>query len=383
MTPATPPRATTNAAESHDLYLDWLRGIAALLVFVTHVRSGYFAKWGDLDAASHGHINYVLFFLTRLGREAVVIFFVLSGYLVGGHAVVDYLKGRFSLARYTVARVSRLYVVAVPALSLTALFDYLHAWDAARDGIRSLLVNLLFLQGIAGDPYGSNGPFWSLSYEWWFYVLFGLGLAGAGAATRRSPPAGAFTLLLIAASVAVLWLKCPGILFMLPLWLFGVAARSLPTVRIPPWIALPCVSLALCVALGVSSLRWDWKGDLLVGVATTAFIYFFRGVAPLRHPWFAAGKSLAAWSFSLYALHYPLNSFVLSLFVPERLTHAGSANWLGWLLVVVGEATVCWAFYWLFERRTPLVRAWLLRLVRGTPPGQSLGHPAAARRLPL
>jgi hypothetical protein len=38
-------------------------------------------------------------------------------------------------------------------------------------------VNAFFLQTIAGPTFGSNGPLWSLAYEWWYYVLFPLVLA--------------------------------------------------------------------------------------------------------------------------------------------------------------------------------------------------------------
>jgi peptidoglycan/LPS O-acetylase OafA/YrhL len=37
--------------------------------------------------------------------------------------------------------------------------------------------NLLFLQGIKCSVYGSNGPLWSLSYEFWYYVIFALGVS--------------------------------------------------------------------------------------------------------------------------------------------------------------------------------------------------------------
>src|SRR5215813_3058612 len=88
MHPANSPEPTARRPERHDAYLDALRGIAALTVFLTHVRGSFFVKWSDLDAASQGPLNYALFVLTRLGRESVIIFFVLSGYLVGGQALL-------------------------------------------------------------------------------------------------------------------------------------------------------------------------------------------------------------------------------------------------------------------------------------------------------
>ena len=356
-----PSRRSDAVAANHDIYLDWLRGIAALLVLFTHVRNGYFVKWSDLDPSSQNHINYVLFVVTRLGREAVIVFFVLSGYLVGGHALSSYRKGRYTLQKYLVARIARLYVVIVPALILTGIFDALHgAWNASRDGLTTFLVNLFLLQGIYGGTYGSNVPLWSLSYEWWFYILFGLTLAAAASRSARTTVASALVLGLCASMLA---LKCTAILLMFPLWLFGVAARTLPSIRLPRKMTIPVSLMALCFALGISSVRWDWKGDFAVGIATTAFIYFSRGLEPLRYRWFPLGKNLAAFSFSLYAIHYPLNDFVMSFVIRKRLTHAGVVDWVLWTGIVIGEAVICYGFYWLFERRTPAVRAWLDRIL--------------------
>jgi len=212
-------------AKDHDAYLDGLRGLAALIVFLTHVRGEFFVQWTDLDAVSHGPLNYALFVLTRLGREAVIVFFVLSGYLVGGQALNALRKCRFSASGYFTARLSRLYAVVVPALLLTSIADYLAGtWTVARDGAPVFGLNLLFLQQIFGDSYGSNGPLWSLAYEGWFYALFGLALTVC--ARRQEDRAALPAALLLVAAVALLWARCPLILWMFPLWLAGVLARS-------------------------------------------------------------------------------------------------------------------------------------------------------------
>ena len=340
----------------HDAYLDGLRGLAALIVFLTHVRGELFVQWTDLDASSHGPVNYALFVLTRLGREAVIVFFVLSGYLVGGQALIALRQRRFSASDYFAARLSRLYVVVVPALLLTSIADYLAGtWTVARNGAPVFWLNLLFLQQIFGDSYGSNGPLWSLAYEWWFYAMFGLALTVCARLQNR---AALLASLLFAAAVALLWVRCPLILLMFPLWLAGVLARTAPLPQIGSPRTLVAVTAfgLVCGALVLSSAWRNWQGDFTVGAAVAVLLYVLRGAPRPRGAWTVAAGSMAAFSFSLYAAHYPINKLIFARWMAGRHTHAGPGQWLQWLFIAVCEAAICWVFYWLFERRTPVLR---------------------------
>jgi peptidoglycan/LPS O-acetylase OafA/YrhL len=349
----------------HDVYLDWMRGVAALLVFFAHVRNGFFVPWSALDTASQTPLNELLFFVTRLGREAVIVFFVLSGYLVGGQAFGELRAGRYSMRRYLIARIARLQTVLLPALVLTSLCDALrHAWTVDVDGWHAFIINLFFLQGVFGPLYGSNGPLWSLAYEWWFYIVFGMGIA---LAARPGPGRTALLVSALCVLTVVLWQRCPAILGMMPLWLAGVAVRTLPVIRsVNRW--LPAIAgVVLVVCLGVSGLRQDYVGDCLVGVATCLLIYTVRPLPPLSYRWFPLGKGLAAFSFTLYAFHSPLNVLVESILVPQRLTVASPGQWLSWAVLVLGVSAVCYALYWGFERQTPVVRRMLESIWPGAP----------------
>ncbi len=162
-----------------------------------HARSLVFVDYGDLQAP--GLLAKAFYFLTGFGHEAVMVFFVISGFLVGGKVWSLYQEGRFEWRRYLVDRVSRLYAVLFVALLLGAILDwvgylyfnkyglYSHGYQGAiavfrtapidQMGWEYFLVNGLFLQTILGPTYGSNGPLWSLAYEWWYYILFPLVLA--------------------------------------------------------------------------------------------------------------------------------------------------------------------------------------------------------------
>jgi len=62
--------------------LNFLRWFAALMVVVGHLRSFLFVEYNLVE---HKTIFIKLFyFITGFGHQAVIIFFMISGYLVGG-----------------------------------------------------------------------------------------------------------------------------------------------------------------------------------------------------------------------------------------------------------------------------------------------------------
>lgn len=159
-------------------WLDAVRALAALAVMLGHLRGLYFVKWDDLHPDSKSWMNWGAFAATRMGREAVMVFFVLSGYLVGGNAIKCLTSGRFNLKSYAIARLTRLYIVLIPALAFTFYCDSLRLRvEPAYSGHWQLdsltfLKNIFFLNGICSPVYGSNSPLWSLAYEFWYYTRF-------------------------------------------------------------------------------------------------------------------------------------------------------------------------------------------------------------------
>lgn len=173
-----------------------------------------------------------LFYLVSgFGHQSVIIFFVLSGYWITGSVVRRADQPRFWTS-YLIDRVARLGIVLVPVLLIGAVLDLvgIHAisaeFYAGATGANSLpagirqsftpliaLGNLAFLQKLAVPVLGSNGPLWSLAYEFWYYIFFpALFLAARGR----------FTFGLVALVVAVLH---PALLWGFLCWLCGCAAR--------------------------------------------------------------------------------------------------------------------------------------------------------------
>ena len=97
--------------------LDAARWMAALCVVTAHASSRILVPFQELgDAPLLAHAFYAV---NGFGHTAVVVFFVLSGYLVGGKGVVAAAQGRFDTRSYLAARVARLHAVLLPALLLT------------------------------------------------------------------------------------------------------------------------------------------------------------------------------------------------------------------------------------------------------------------------
>ena len=188
---------------SLSLYLNGMRFVAALLVFLYH--AGF---WSNLTVPVFGH----------LGQEAVIVFFVLSGFVIAYSAE----RRHPNATGYLVARFARLWSVVLPALLLTFVCDLVgQALDTAAYGDLQplafwkwplvLLANSLFLNDVwyLDISPGTDGAFWSLSYEFWYYMLFCAAFYFRG--LRR------FILIAVAAGIAG-----PVILLAFPVWLVGV-----------------------------------------------------------------------------------------------------------------------------------------------------------------
>ncbi len=184
------------------IYLDFLRFGAALVVLISHI-------WPLL---------FPNFRLPWPGHEAVVIFFVISGYVI---AYATFRHG-MTFKRYVAHRAVRILSVSIPAILLSiAIFPsvaggekipYVENMSPSISEIwKSTWISLLFL----GESWTNNirpafnGPYWSLSFEVWYYIIF--------AAAVFTPLRWRGLAVVIAMCIAG-----PKILALFPIWLMGV-----------------------------------------------------------------------------------------------------------------------------------------------------------------
>src|SRR6516162_1739708 len=289
--------------------LDLARGLAAVMVMLVHVRPHSFVELGALPPSQQSWPVAIFFAATRLGQEAVLLFFVLSGVLVGGQIIRRARSGTFSLRDYGIDRCSRILLPLIPACLLTALigrFVLGHGID-----LPVLAANMVGLNGVLAPTLDANHPLWSLSYEIWFYI------AGGACAVLTRRPLGAIVALaaccvvfsILTASLLLCWafgavmvlaLEAPrkGLLFMV-----GMAVVAAGVV----FLQLSAGSKFLAIA-SVSYVSPDVARTLLcIGVSLQLPYLCSAGVDHALR-WFAApARALAAVSYTLYLIHYPVN----------------------------------------------------------------------------
>jgi peptidoglycan/LPS O-acetylase OafA/YrhL len=372
--------------------LDLLRGLAAFLVLAGHLRAYIFQGFTELMQPSL--LTKAFYFITGFGHQAVMIFFALSGFLVGGNALDDIVNQRFSWSRYLLRRLTRLWIVIIPALLLTFLLDniglmmthgtgydgrYYAIYSSGPRGspgvdhsLVTFLGNLTFLQTVYVPTYGSNGPMWSLANEFWYYVVFPLtvwvGIARQAVQVRI---AGLFLLLLLI-MVIPMWLLSGGII-----WAAGAAAAwytrrpGFEGVLAHYTMRIGAVTLFFA-ALALSKLKTGAIGDLELGVAVALTLPVLANLPSPGGIYSALTRGSSEISYTLYLTHFPLITLIiLADLAPERLQPSASS---ALLYVALISTAITWAglIWWCFERNTDRVysliaRTWLAQVSGITP----------------
>jgi peptidoglycan/LPS O-acetylase OafA/YrhL len=263
-----------------------------------------------------------------------MVFFVLSGFFISGSVFHRFQTGQWSWPRYLVDRLTRLWLVLLPALLLGACWDIAGIHFAASRWVysgfspnvpvassisfRYLLGNVCFLAERFVPAFGSNGPLWSLTNEAWYYVMFPLMVIPL---VRRGQGRWWALIMLIALGATVgARVSLYGIV-----WLLGACIHFIPS---PPcWtrgiriVVGFFATSGLLLGMTVANLAPSRFGtDALVGVAATVLIWAIVRLrflddlklwqpAPLRK----ISKELAGCSYSLYLAHMPFLTFAKNL----------------------------------------------------------------------
>lgn len=365
--------------------LDIARGIAALLVFISHIRAYLFLDFGQLEHKSA--LARAFYFITSLGHESVMIFFVLSGFLVAGSVYKSFEKENFTWKIYLTNRLTRLYVVCIPALLLTLFWDKLGIYitnspyyqggfgetlaiapdEPVSHSLSVFLQNLGFLQTITCPVYGTNGAMWSLANEFWYYIAFPFLMLAFVGITRKQFGKAAYSVLL---SVAFLVFFPSNIVLGFGVWLFGFVAYRLTlnvkliTLLNATWVRLLTLCL-LCGGILFSATPGvnEWIADYTVGIIYTLVLLSFLNFDMRESFLRKVVEFFSNISYTLYLVHMPLIVFTICYFFNNERYGFEMKPVLIFLAYFVGVIIYSYIMYALFEKRTPIVRDWVLKKI--------------------
>lgn len=177
------------------MQLDVLRGVAIALVMCRHA----VVPW-----SLAGPVRPLVKHLYYLGWTGVDLFFVLSGFLIGGLLFKEIrTTGRLDIPRFLLRRGLKIWPAYFVLIGFVFVYLIWPEHAAFSDALRQIAPNLLHLQNYLGSPRGIT---WSLAVEEHFYLvlpLFLLIVTGRWARTRSIQAVPLVAVLLIVGCTAM------------------------------------------------------------------------------------------------------------------------------------------------------------------------------------
>lgn len=354
--------------------LDALRGLLACYVLFGHSRWLLWAGQRAWEQVSHPLWANVVAYAgasLRYAHEAVMVFFVLSGYFIHLRVAQGIASGkavRLNTPEYARRRVHRLLAPYLFALGLTLVCDlagqrffpelylgrtddaFLNANFARKDFSWAAVLPAGFvLPGALGKDFGSNGPLWSLGYEVVYYALYPLWIP-----IRRASPWLAYGLvpalcLGVALLPVVSWPLA--VLAHYPLWLAGAGLAEWMTrgdsvlrARVLAAVFAGGGFVAYQAAQHPIARLW------LASIYGVGLVWLFASlpVTWAKQGWHRALEFLGLRGYTIYICHFPL----LALMSAATFHLAGERPVSGWLAAAGGllALAVCLASFQLCER---------------------------------
>ncbi|MCC5598450.1 acyltransferase family protein [Nostoc favosum] len=324
------------------IHLDLLRGLASLLVFLGHMRLLLFIEY--LEISNPSFLIKRLNSLTVLGHQSVMIFFVLSGFFISSSVIRRIQQKQWSWVNYLVDRLTRLYIVLIPALLLSSFWDSLgiKIFGTGQDSFygekfhnghlatykilenftfQNALGTIAFVQTIFVDLFGSNKAVWSLAYEFWYYILFPSIILFFCVKSLKARVFYAFLasgiLLMVGSEIRIYFL----------VWLMGALvsichpSKYLKNKNILNSLIILSI-LILCIALISERFISNPKiADFLIGIYTAGMIYLLvnsRSQITREGAYEKFSKGLAGCSYTLYLVHMPILCFIRACVIGDR-----------------------------------------------------------------
>jgi peptidoglycan/LPS O-acetylase OafA/YrhL len=388
-------------------WLDLFRWVAAFDVLWGHVYARYLPRYLDQPADERSILHLIFAFPAGFIHFAVMIFFVLSGYLVGGALLAEVRRtNTIDITRYLVHRLVRLWIVLLPALVVTGVLDLIglaahppdpsliygpRIWDDLGAG--TFICNAVFLQTVHCWEYGYNNAFWSLPNEFWYYVAWPfIAFVLVGGPKPQIRLAAAVSAIALLASLNLHQFDGRPIASYMLVWVLGVgvAVAKKPLFSMPLWLSA-AIFLAATVGFrllvrhaqhladpNVFLVDRLFLVDLGVSLTFANMLVAMKAAGGLRAPPGARlHKRLAGFSYSLYAVHEPIVNCVnaLAMLLLGVSTRTAPQDLGSWSIILAAMALAIGGSY-LFslgtEAHTDRARRWIMEMLK----------PSAARSTP-
>ena len=358
------------------IWLNVMRALAAQAVVIGHANYLFF----DHAAGTTGVLAWLVNMCSSGAHKAVIMFFVMSGFLIGGPVIEAMRSQRFDAFKYFIDRLTRLWIVILPALLMTALLDGLafkygggdallssrapffpEWWSSLEpDSIKTFVLNAFFLQMIIGFQYGTNLSLWSISNEFWYYILLP---AGFGIFVFKKN--ARILCLLLSLFVAFLFIYSAkpndegrplGYFMMFVIWMMGAAAYCFYENVWRRCFAAFFLVVGVFMFILFKRIYPDALGyDFALGFFTVFLVLISRDIPASYLK--KMSDFFSGYSFSLYALHLPLTFCIMSfdpqLAAPQPIRYDTVLRFMLYLLAINAASILLWA---LTERHTATVR---------------------------
>ncbi|MEI7230351.1 acyltransferase [Pectobacterium carotovorum] len=299
--------------------LDGFRGIAAVAVAVCH----------SLQIFIFHHYPSIHPYVAMVSQASVMIFFVLSGFLIHRSLGINRLKnGTVNLANYSVSRIQRIYpplifsFILVGILSLVSPYFFdsgTRYFMNTHYGIPSnyslslrgsdILSALTFSNSVYYNSIESNAPLWSLPLEIWYYVCAGLIFT-----LRKTGVILGIFLFFIISSVSGIFL------YYSIVWGAGflLSLMHSKNIVISNRLTITLIIISLCIWLfftkilisnleSVNIIKYNISSGILFLFVLNLLINLDLGIRQ-------GFRDLSSYSYTLYIIHFPILLFLFGCF---------------------------------------------------------------------
>ncbi|HBH7063453.1 hypothetical protein A3N57_01825 [Enterobacter cloacae subsp. dissolvens] len=282
------------------LFLDYMRIFAFSTVLIGH------KYYKDLlsvanDAGSHITIRMIAqaaYDLTVGGAVGVVVFFMISGY------IITHVLQSEGTKEFYIKRIFRIYPLYVFAILLEVIVKYFNGIEIPSIAI--LVPRLLLVGDFFGTPLGLAGVEWTLRIEIMFYAIMGM-LRFSGLLSNAKATSFLF---LIACLLIANTTPFPVahdfhngyFSAYIPFLFAGVIVYYLETKQLGRMLAFFCIAIMFVThikVIGIASPRWINSNYAVIGV----FVFMVAWIARERfiyHPWCVLLSEL---TYSIYLFH--------------------------------------------------------------------------------